>query len=59
VRLKDWQANGWLRPHETSTQEITNLLGIVERAPNKKKLSVFNGLISLRSILRKITRFSE
>jgi hypothetical protein len=29
--LKDWEANGWLRPHKTSRQEIGNLLAIVRR----------------------------
>jgi hypothetical protein len=31
VSLKSWLANGWLRPHATSRQEIGNLLAIVER----------------------------
>jgi hypothetical protein len=31
VTLKDWEANGWLRPHKTSRQEIGNLLAIVRR----------------------------
>jgi len=31
MSLKSWQANGWLRPHATSRQEIGNLLAIVER----------------------------
>lgn len=31
MTLKDWEANGWLRPHKTSRQEIGNLLVIVRR----------------------------
>ena len=31
MTLKQWQDNGWLRPHQTSTQEIENLLAIVDR----------------------------
>ena len=29
--LADWAKNGWLRPHKSSKEEITNLLEIVER----------------------------
>jgi len=31
MSLKDWQNNGWLRPHKTSLQEVTDLFAIVER----------------------------
>lgn len=31
MSLKSWLANGWLRTHTTSKQEIGNLLAIVER----------------------------
>lgn len=31
MTLQNWRANGWLRQHETSPQEITDLLHIVER----------------------------
>jgi hypothetical protein len=31
MSLKEWLENGWLRPHQTSREEIRNLLGIVER----------------------------
>ena len=31
MTLKDREANGWLRPHKTSRQEIGNLLAIVRR----------------------------
>jgi hypothetical protein len=31
MTLMQWADNGWLTSHKTSTQEIGNLLGIVER----------------------------
>jgi hypothetical protein len=31
MTLKQWQDNGWLHPHQTSRQEIENLLAIVDR----------------------------
>ncbi|MDZ4677365.1 MAG: hypothetical protein SGI74_07620 [Oligoflexia bacterium] len=31
MSLKQWAENGWLRPHKTSAQEISNLFEIVER----------------------------
>lgn len=31
MSLKDWAKNGWLRPHQTSAQEIAGLLSIVDR----------------------------
>lgn len=31
MSLKDWAANGWLRAHKTSRQEIQNLIAIVRR----------------------------
>lgn len=31
MRLQQWAANGWLRPHQTTRQQITDLLAIVER----------------------------
>lgn len=31
MTLQNWQANGWLRPHETTRQEIRDLLQIVDR----------------------------
>jgi hypothetical protein len=31
MSLAQWLANGWLRPHRTSSQEISNLLAIVRR----------------------------
>jgi hypothetical protein len=31
MTLKQWLDNGWLRPHQTSREEIGRLLAIVER----------------------------
>ena len=31
MSLADWTKNGWLRPHKSSKEEITNLLEVVER----------------------------
>jgi hypothetical protein len=31
MSLADWSKNGWLRPHKSSKEEITNLIEIVER----------------------------
>lgn len=31
MRLQQWAANGWLRPHPTSRQQIADLLAIVDR----------------------------
>lgn len=31
MRLQQWAANGWLRPHHTTRQQISDLLAIVER----------------------------
>lgn len=31
MTLQSWEANGWLRPHRTSRQEIGDLFGIVDR----------------------------
>lgn len=31
MSLQQWADNGWLRPHQTSPQEVDNLLGIVQR----------------------------
>lgn len=31
MTLQQWADNGWLRPHTTSPQEISNLLAIVNR----------------------------
>jgi len=31
MSLKNWLDNGWLTEHETSTEEIRNLLGVADR----------------------------
>ncbi|MBQ7177315.1 MAG: hypothetical protein IJS08_07870 [Victivallales bacterium] len=31
MSLKDWQENGWLKPHKTDIQEISGLMDIVKR----------------------------
>jgi len=31
MSLQEWANNGWLRPHATSREEISNLLNIVDR----------------------------
>ena len=31
MSLKDWAKNSWLRPHQTSAQEVAGLLSIVDR----------------------------
>ena len=31
MSLRQWADNGWLRPHQTSAQEVADLLAIVER----------------------------
>lgn len=31
MSLKDWENNGWLRPHRTGRQEIGDLMALVRR----------------------------
>ena len=31
MSLKQWKANGWLKPHQTDAQELRNLLEIADR----------------------------
>lgn len=31
MRLQQWAANGWLRPHQTTKQQVADLFAIVER----------------------------
>ncbi len=31
MNLRDWESNGWLKPHKTSANEIRNLLNVVDR----------------------------
>ena len=39
MSLKDWQLNGWLTAHNTSRQEIADLLAVVDRDINDCKAS--------------------
>lgn len=61
MTLKQWEANRWLRPHETSREEIAGLLDIVDRDLKdaaQKELSAdwrfgiaYNAALKLCSIL--------
>lgn len=60
MSLKQWANDGWLRPHQTSPQEIADLLGIVERdlADAEGNISAdwrlgiaYNGALKLCTIL--------
>ena len=31
MSLQDWHKFGWLKPHETSLRELSNLLAIADR----------------------------
>lgn len=39
MSLKDWQDNGWLKPHKTDKGEISSLLAVVERDLKDAKIS--------------------
>jgi hypothetical protein len=60
MSLEDWVNNGWLRRHETSRQEIADLLAIVDRdlADAEGNISsdwrfgiAYNGALKLYTIL--------
>lgn len=60
MSLKQWENDGWLRPHKTSPQEIADLLAIVERdlADAEGNISAdwrfgiaYNGALKLCTIL--------
>jgi hypothetical protein len=60
MRLQQWAANGWLRPHQTNKQQIADLLAIVERdlADSERELSAdwqfgiaYNASLKLCTIL--------
>lgn len=61
MSLINWVNNGWLRPHKTSREEISNLLGIVNRDindANQKDISAdwrfgiaYNAALKLCTIL--------
>ena len=60
MSLQSWANNGWLRPHKTSSQEIVNLLNIVERdlsdaaesiSPDWRFSIAYNAALRLNTIL--------
>lgn len=60
MRLQQWAANGWLRPHQTTKQQISDLLAIVGRdlADSMRDLSpdwqfgiAYNAVLKLCTIL--------
>lgn len=60
MRLQQWAANGWLRPHQTTRQQISDLLAIVDRdlADSTRGLSTdwqfgiaYNAVLKLCTIL--------
>ena len=60
MSLQQWATNGWLRPHKTSTQEISDLLSIVDRdlidaeagiSPDWRFGIAYNAALKLCSIL--------
>lgn len=60
MTLEQWAANGWLRSHETSPEEIANLFGIVDRdladasggiSPDWRFGIAYNAAIKLCTIL--------
>ncbi len=60
MRLQQWAANGWLRPHQTNQRQIADLLAIVARdlADSSRDLSAdwqfgiaYNAALKLCTIL--------
>ena len=60
MSLKQWENDGWLRPHKTSPQEIADLLAIVDRdladargaiSPDWRFGIAYNGALKLCTIL--------
>lgn len=60
MRLQQWAANGWLRPHQTTRQQIYDLLAIVDRdlADSTRDLSTdwqfgiaYNAVLKLCTVL--------
>ncbi len=39
MNLNDWLNNGWLKPHQTSKEEIRNLIKIIERDLSDAKIT--------------------
>jgi hypothetical protein len=44
MSLQDWLNNGWLKPHQTSCEEIQKLYQIIERDLPKKNIAPPRGL---------------
>lgn len=67
MTLQNWANNGWLKPHQTSKQEITQLLEIVDRDlkdAKQRKISAdwrfgiaYNAALKLCTILIYIESF--
>lgn len=60
MSLLDWSKTGWLRPHETSRQQITDLFAIVDRdlddaarglSPDLQFGIAYNAVLKLCTIL--------
>lgn len=60
MRLQQWAANGWLRPHQTNQRQVADLLSIVERdlqdsmrdlSPDWKFGIAYNAALKLCTIL--------
>jgi hypothetical protein len=60
MRLPQWAANGWLRPHQTNQRQVADLLSIVERdlqdsmrdlSPDWKFGIAYNAALKLCTIL--------
>ena len=60
MTLKHWEQNGWIRPHQTSPQEVAALLSIVNRdlADSRGRIShdwqfgiAYNAVLKLCTIL--------
>ena len=39
MSLSEWEANGWLKTHKTSREEVQNILNIIERDLKDSKIS--------------------
>ena len=60
MTLRLWEKNGWIRPHQTSPQEVAGLLSIVDRdlADSRGRISsdwqfgiAYNAALKLCTIL--------
>jgi hypothetical protein len=49
MRLQQWAANGWLRPHQTTKQQVSDLLAIVDRdLADSMRMSWFGSKTTIR-----------